>query len=135
MYQIIFVLNLTLSFLKRQHFSIISPCKRAWSFIWRDLNPLYPRMLCANFGWNWLSGSGEEKYEMFTVTTTPTTTDKFLSDKLTWALVSGELIKNTEYVIDQYLLQENLLHWSMQKLYLITHLSLTFKSVTWFHCR
>ena len=31
-----------------------------WFFIWRNLNPLHPRMLCDKFGWNWLSGSGEE---------------------------------------------------------------------------
>ena len=24
------------------------------------LNPIHPRMFCAKFGWNWLSGSGEE---------------------------------------------------------------------------
>ena len=33
-----------------------------WFFIWRNLNPLHPRMLCAKFGWNWLSGSGEEDF-------------------------------------------------------------------------
>ena len=31
-------------------------------FIWTNLNPLYPRMLCAKFGWNWPSGSGEEDF-------------------------------------------------------------------------
>ena len=35
---------------------IISPWKRAWPFIWTNLNPLHSRMLCAKFG----SGSGEE---------------------------------------------------------------------------
>ena len=39
---------------------IISPLKRAGPFIWTNLNPLHPRMLCAKFGWNWPSGSGEE---------------------------------------------------------------------------
>ena len=34
--------------------------KRAGSFIWIKLNPLYPRMLCAKFGWNCSIGSGEE---------------------------------------------------------------------------
>ena len=29
------------------------------------LNTLYPRMLCAKFGWNWLSGSGEEEFFNF----------------------------------------------------------------------
>ena len=41
-------------------FLIISPWKRAGPFIWTNLNPLHPRMLCAKFGWNWPSGSGEE---------------------------------------------------------------------------
>ena len=38
---------------------IISPLKRAWLFIWTKLYPLHTRMLCAKFGWNWPSGSGE----------------------------------------------------------------------------
>ena len=44
------------------YFVIISPWKRAGPFIWTNLNSLYPRMLCAKFGWNWLSGSGEEDF-------------------------------------------------------------------------
>ena len=44
------------------YFVIISPCKRAVPFIWTNLNPLHPRMLCAKFGWNWPSGSGEEDF-------------------------------------------------------------------------
>ena len=31
-------------------------------FIWRNLNPLHPRMICAEIGWNWLIGSGEEDF-------------------------------------------------------------------------
>ena len=46
------------------YFVIISPGKRAGSFIWINLNPPYPRMLCAKFGWNWLSGSGEENFSI-----------------------------------------------------------------------
>ena len=42
------------------YFVIISPWKRAGPFIWTNLNPLYPRMLCVKFGWNWSCGSGEE---------------------------------------------------------------------------
>ena len=34
-------------------------------FIWTNLNPLYPRMLCAKFGWNWPIGSGEEDFLNF----------------------------------------------------------------------
>ena len=32
-----------------------------WTFIWTNLNSLHPRKLCAKFGWNWPSGSGEEE--------------------------------------------------------------------------
>ena len=45
-----------------RYFVIISPWNRAGPFIWTNLNPLHPRMLCAKFGWNWLSGSGEEDF-------------------------------------------------------------------------
>ena len=44
------------------YFVIISPWKRVGPFVWTNLNPLHPRMLCAKFGWNWLSGSGEEDF-------------------------------------------------------------------------
>ena len=36
-----------------------------WIFIWTNLNPLHPRMLCAKFGWNWPSGSGEENKNVY----------------------------------------------------------------------
>ena len=45
-----------------RYFKIISPWKREEAFIWRYLKPLHPRMLCAKFGWNMLSGSWEEKF-------------------------------------------------------------------------
>ena len=45
-----------------RYFRIISSLGRAWPFIWTNLNPLYPRMLCAKFGWNWPSGSGAEDF-------------------------------------------------------------------------
>ena len=41
---------------------ITTPWKRAWPFILTNLNPLYPRMLCTKFGWNWPSGSWEEDF-------------------------------------------------------------------------
>ena len=44
---------------------IISPWKRAGPFIWSNLNPLYTRMLCAKFCWNWPSISGEENFLPF----------------------------------------------------------------------
>ena len=45
-----------------RYFIIISPWKRVGPFIWTNLNPLHPRMLCAKFGWNWLSDFGEEDF-------------------------------------------------------------------------
>ena len=36
-----------------------------WSLIWTNLNLLYTRMLCAMFGWNWLSGSGKEDFLLY----------------------------------------------------------------------
>ena len=42
------------------YFLFISSLKRVWPFIWTNLNPLHQRMLCAKFGLNWPSGSGEE---------------------------------------------------------------------------
>ena len=44
------------------NFVINSPWERAGPFIWTNLNSLHQRMLCAKFGWNWLSGSGEEDF-------------------------------------------------------------------------
>ena len=43
-----------------RYFVMISLWKRAWPFIWTNLNPLFPRMLCSKFGWNLPRGSGEE---------------------------------------------------------------------------
>ena len=34
------------------NFVIISHWRRAGAFIWTNLNPLHPKMLCAKFGWN-----------------------------------------------------------------------------------
>ena len=36
--------------------------KIEWFFIWTNLNPLHPRMLCAKFCWNWHSRSVEEDF-------------------------------------------------------------------------
>ena len=36
-----------------RYFAVISLCKRAWPFIWINLNTYHPRLLCAKFGWNW----------------------------------------------------------------------------------
>ena len=42
------------------HFLYYLPLEKGGPFIWTNLNPLHPRMLCAKFGWNWPSGSGEK---------------------------------------------------------------------------
>ena len=42
------------------YFIIIAPLKRAGPFIWINLNPLHPRLLCVKFHWNWSSVSWEE---------------------------------------------------------------------------
>ena len=43
------------------------PMENSMVFICTNLNPLHPRMLCAMFGWNWLSGSGEEEYLIYSM--------------------------------------------------------------------
>ena len=66
-------------------------------FLKTNFNPLYPRIRCAKFDWNWLSGSREEdkKCERFTITTTTSSTtnhnEQVSAEKLTWAFDSGEL--------------------------------------------
>ena len=40
------------------YFVRISPWKRAWPFIWINLNPHYQRKFCVKFGWTWPVGSG-----------------------------------------------------------------------------
>jgi hypothetical protein len=36
------------------------PLKRTWSFIWKNLNTLYPKMICTKFGSIWPACSGED---------------------------------------------------------------------------
>ena len=43
-----------------RYFKIISPWKRAGPFICTNLNPLYQRIVCAQFGWNCPSGSAKD---------------------------------------------------------------------------
>ena len=82
---------------------MISPWKRAGPFIWTNLFPIYLRMLCAKFGWNWPSGSGEEDENVKSLRQQQQrrqrprrrqrrrTADKFWSKKLMRAFGSGEL--------------------------------------------
>ena len=81
--------------------------------IWTNLNPLHPRMLCTMFGWNWPSGSGEEDANVKSLWQRQRrrqrrqrkrrrTTDKFWSEKLTWAFGSGELKRNNKQTINHF---------------------------------
>ena len=61
-------------------------------------NSLYPRMLCAKFGWNWPSTwflRRRWKCEKFADTRTA---DNRRSEKLSWAFSSGELKKQHFYL-------------------------------------
>ena len=80
------------------YFEVISPLEIVGPFIWTNLNLLYPRMFWDKFGWNWSSGSGEEDENLKRLRQRQRwrqqrrrTTDKFWSEKLTWAFGSGEL--------------------------------------------
>ena len=86
------------------YFVIISPWKRAGPFIWINLNPLHPRMLCAKFDWNWPSGSGEEDENVKSLQRQRRrrTMDKFWSEKLTWAFGSGELKMTKKIYVDVF---------------------------------
>ena len=44
------------------YFVVISPWKRAGTFVWTNLNSLYSRMLCVKFGGKLPSGPGEEDF-------------------------------------------------------------------------
>ena len=72
-------------FIYFRYFVIISPWKMPWSFIWTNLSPLCPRMLCVKFGWNSSCGSGEDENVKILQT------DGRRSEKFTWAISSGEL--------------------------------------------
>ena len=87
-----------ITLIKRRKKNIINFKRIYWFFIWTNLNPLYPRMLCAKFGWNWPSGSREDENVNSLQTDRQTdeqtdrqTTEDRWSEKLTWAFSSGEL--------------------------------------------
>ena len=81
------------------------PFEKRVSFIWRNLNPHIPRMLCAKFGWNWPSDSGKEDENVKSLQTRTygqtdgRKTDNRRSEKLTWAFSSDEL--KTMYYISK----------------------------------
>ena len=47
------------------HYFIIFPRKRTGPFLWIVVNPLHSKMICAKFGWNWPSRSGEKDFIKF----------------------------------------------------------------------
>ena len=47
-----------ITLIKRKKKLIIIFMRIYWFFIWRNLNPLHPRMLCAKIVWNWISFRG-----------------------------------------------------------------------------
>ena len=51
-----------ITLIKRRKKPIINIMRIYFFFIWRKLNPLHPKMICAEIGWNWLIGSGEEDF-------------------------------------------------------------------------
>ena len=51
-----------ITLIKRRKKNIINLLRIYWLFIWANLNPLLPRMHCANVGWNWPSGSRDDDF-------------------------------------------------------------------------
>ena len=98
-----------ITLIKRRKKTIINFMRIYFFFIWINLNPLHPRMLCAKFGWNWPSGSGEEDENVKSLRQRRQqqrrqrqrrrTTDKFWSEKLTWAFGSGELKRSAGFEV------------------------------------
>ena len=86
---------------------IFSPWKKAGPLMRTNFNPLYRKILCAKFGWNWPSVSGEEDEYVKSLRQRQRpqqrqrrqrrTTDKFWSEKVTWAFGSGELINIVKF--------------------------------------
>ena len=72
-----------------RYFVIFSPWKMVWSFIWTNLIPLDPRMLCAKFGWSWPGGSWEEDANVKSLL--QRRTKDHLSLRFRWAKRSSDL--------------------------------------------
>ena len=71
------------------------PLEKGGALHLNKLDPLHPRMHCAKLGWNLPSGSGEGDENVKSLQQRQRqrgrTTNKFWSEKLTWAFGSGEL--------------------------------------------
>ena len=69
--------------------SLLENGQSSW-FIWTNLNPIHPRMLCLKCGRNWPSGSGEDNenvknYRQWQTTDKFRSGDTQLSLRLRWA--------------------------------------------------
>ena len=56
-------------------FRYFLPLEKGVVLYLKNMNPLYPRMICAKFDWNWPSGSGSKCEKFTTKTSTTTMTD------------------------------------------------------------
>ena len=96
--------------------SLLYPLGRVWSYIWTDLNLHHLKMLCAKFGWNWPCGSGGENKNVRSLP--KWTTDKFRSEKITWALNGSSDLK-----IQMELIKiQNICIWNINNTVIKTHL-------------
>ena len=68
--------------------SLLSTVEKQRGPSFEQTESFYPRMLCAKFGWNWPSGSGEEDETVKKFKERQTGDSK--SEKLARALISGE---------------------------------------------
>ena len=73
------------------------PLKKVCLFVSSNLNFLYFTVICVKFSFNWLSGSGEDKY--WKVLTDGRMTEDRWSEKLTWAFSSGELKQTISQIV------------------------------------
>ena len=85
------------------------------ALIWTNMNLLYPKMLCDKFGWNRLSGPGEENEHVKGLLQRQQwqqqrrlTTDRFWSKKLNWAFGLGELLTWNGKMSLQYYIFRNI---------------------------
>ena len=115
-----------------RYFVIISPWKRAWPFIWTNFNSHYPWMRCAKIGWHSPSCSWEKVQNRKSLQTDDRrtngrtdrqTTEDRRSEKLTWAISSGELRRVDNPVrikeIKQRIIFKNIMQsWSLSFLVL-----------------
>ena len=71
----------------------VFPWKKVKFFIWKHLNPLCLRMLCAKFGWNCSFGEGDENVKslqtFWQATPNHSLTSNTQSEKFSWGFNSG----------------------------------------------